>query len=254
MLTKHGRGGRQDLSLVTVAILVTGTLIVCPLHAAGDIIGDRVVTVVANDSTGTLEGRLEILMDTDVLVWTSPHAGGTELMDKGGTVLGYVKELECRVIADPAVILNFVVIAGETDTDFTLTVPSVDAGGLTDPDAYASAGMDVTGDGDGATATGLHTGTKAYQARYNGSTAFANLIDQITFSVPDTQGKSGREPAAGWSTISDTVNSIDAQFKFRLSALDFAVGTSRFEVVPEPATLGFLGLGLAVMLLRRRTR
>lgn len=254
MFTKHTHGGRQGLSLVTVAILVTGTLIVCPLHAAGDIIGDR-VTVVANDATGTLEGRLEILMTTDVLVWTSPHAGGTELIDgESGTVVGYVKALTCEVIADPAVTLSFAVIAGATDTDFTLTAPSVDTGGLTDPDAYASAGMDVTGDGDGATATGLHAGTKAYQARYNGSTAFANLIDQITFSEPDTQGKSGREPAAGWSTVSGTVNSIDAQFKFRLSALDFASGTSRFEVVPEPATLGFLGLGLAVMLLRRRTR
>ena len=254
MLTRHGRGGRQGLSLVAVAILVTGTLIVCPLHAAGDIIGDRVVIVVANDAAGTLEGRLEILMPTDVLVWTSPHAGGTELIDTGGTVVGYVKELTCMVIADPAVTLSFAVIAGATDTDFTLTAPSVTTGGLIDPEAYASAGMDVTGDGDGATATGQHPGTKAYQARYNGSTAFANLVDQITFSVPDTQGKSGREPAAGWSTISDTVNSIDAQFKFRLSALDFASGTSRFEVVPEPATLGCMGLGLAVMLLRRKAR
>ena len=124
---------------------------------------------------------------------------------------------------------------------------------MTDPDAYASAGMTVTDSGSGATVTGQHPGEKAYQATYNG-TPWVNLID--TFSIPGygTGVASDRSPAAGWATISDDVSSIAASYKFRLTANAYASGTSRFEVTPEPATLGFMGLGVAGLLLRRRLR
>ena len=219
-------------------------------------IGDRVVTVSASDSTGTLHGSTTFPFSagSNLMVWNKPlGSAGREIMDAGGTVLLYVEYVICQLVEDPAVALNFAVAAGASGADITITSPAVSFGALTDPDAYASAGMTVTDSGSGATVTGQHPGAKAYQAAYNG-TPWVNLID--TFSIPGygTGVAGDRSPAAGWATISDDVSSIAASYKFQLTANSYASGTSRFEVVPEPATLGFMGLGLAALFLRRRLR
>jgi hypothetical protein len=151
---------------------------------------------------------------------------------------------------DPYIRLNFAVTAGGSDTTFTLNSTVVSFATLTNPLAYASAGLTLTGDDNGATATGLYAGGKNYQAIYNGSSVYGNLVN--SFSVGNTTATlSERLPTSGWQTIPGSVSSIQSQFKFTLSAADSASGTSRFEVmVPEPATLAILGLG--GLLLRKR--
>lgn len=167
----------------------------------------------------------------------------------GGVQLGQIKELAFQSDSEPFVNLHFSVEAFALDTTFEINSAVVTFGALLDADAYASAGVTLTGDEDGATLTGLFDGA-SYQARYDAGILYANLVRGFSVDADQTLTHSDRSPAAGYNTIS-TISSIESQFKFTLSALDQASGTSRFYVTPEPATLALLGLcGLA--LIRRR--
>jgi hypothetical protein len=55
-------------------------------------------------------------------------------------------------------------------------------------------------------------------------------------------------------TIPGTVNSISSEFNFRLTPSDQASGSSFFFVIPEPATVALLGIGLALTARRRSPR
>jgi hypothetical protein len=127
---------------------------------------------------------------------------------------------------------------------------------LADPVGYASAAITVTSDSDGAVLTGQFSGNTAYQAKYNGSTVFSDLVSSITAPVDDSVTGRDRSPVAGWAVIPGSVNSIQSEFKFTLSAGDSASGTSRFEVVPEPSGLAALAVGLVSIggLLTRKRR
>ena len=183
--------------------------------------------------------------------WSLPAAA---IANGQGTPIANIQTVDITYDADPMVSLDFAVIAGISDTTFTITTAAVSFDPLVNPDAYASATATVTDTGiDGATMTGLQTGAKLYEARYNGSVAWADLIDSISAGLASSETGDGRRPlvAPNMETIPDTVVSIEAQYKFVLSAEDFASGTSTFEVVPEPATLILLGIG-AMMLRRKR--
>lgn len=161
------------------------------------------------------------------------------------------RQVSIQTDVEPYVNLRFAVEANATDTTFDISSAVVSFSPLSNPQAYASAGVTLTSDVDGATITGLFSGMN-YQARYNGSTVYANLV--AGFSIPGDQTvvHGERKPASGYQTISGTVSSIQSEFNFTLSALDQASGTSRFEVIPEPATLSLLGLGGLAMLRRRK--
>jgi hypothetical protein len=203
-------------------------------------------------------------LTSEVQQFTIPCSGGatswtfstpTEIKD-GDTVLGRILMLEIQTDVEPYVNLNFSLEAGPADTIFDLQSALVSFSPLVNPQAFASAGITLTSDTDGAKITGLFGG-KTYQARYNGTTVYADLVSGFTMGGNDSLLNSQRQPilAPTYATISDTVSSIRSEFNFTLSALDQASGTSRFEViqgVPEPATLSLLALGGLAMLRRRK--
>ena len=174
----------------------------------------------------------------------------------GDVLLATIKELGFQSDVEPYVNLRFAVEAGATDTTFDISSAVVSFDPLMDVVAYASAGVTLTSNADGAMITGLFDDGMSYEARYNSSTVFADLVAGFSISGDDTVTHRDRKPASGYDPIAGTVSSIQSEFKFILSALDQASGTSRFEAlgvaVPEPATMGLLALGGLALIRRRR--
>jgi hypothetical protein len=169
-------------------------------------------------------------------------------------VIGTIRGLDIELNGDPGVSLGFFVTANAAPTHITVRSSLVTFGALVNPQAFASAGVTVTdNDEDGASVAGLFPGTLAYEAMYNGSSVFANLVSPVVAPANSSATVSDRFPAVGFSTIAGAVSSIQTQFDFMLSANDSASGTSRFNVVvPEPAgiVLGLLGGAAALMVAR----
>ncbi len=172
-----------------------------------------------------------------------------------GAVLGTLDTLDLVFNADPAVVLNFSVVAGPFGTNFTITSAIIQFAPIANPDAYASAAITVTDNNlNGATLTGLLANSKAYRAYYNNPAVdWAYLVGPVVAPAGASAVGSERRPALPqiWETIPATVDQIGSQFRFHLTALDSASGTSRFEVVPEPVSLSLLALGGLAMLRRR---
>ncbi|MEP0843663.1 MAG: PEP-CTERM sorting domain-containing protein, partial [Phycisphaerae bacterium] len=185
-------------------------------------------------------------------VWDLP--GSYELTGDGGLV-GTIGDLGVGVEVDPALALNFTVTAGAVPTTFTITTAVLGFAPINNPLAFATAAITVTdNDHDGAMTTGLQPGGKAYQARINAGVPWANLVDMVMSPPDDSATGSERRPTpSGREMIAGLVSSIQTEFKFTLTANDSASGTSRFDVIPEPATLGLLVAG-GLALLRRRSR
>jgi hypothetical protein len=170
--------------------------------------------------------------------------------------IGFIEKLQFSGKADPEIGVEFGVRAGGSATTFTISSGLETFAALTDPAAYASAGITLTDRAPptGATLIGLFTDGKANQALYNnGATVFANLVSG--FGMPSGQTTQTKDEEKGnevsMITINDTLTSIESNFYFSLSAKDSAAGTSTFVVVPEPATMALLGLG-ALSLIRRK--
>jgi hypothetical protein len=168
--------------------------------------------------------------------------------------IGFIEKLKLFGKADPEIGAEFGVKAGVLTTTFTVSSGVETFAALTNPDAYASAGITLTDkpNPSGATIIGLFTGGKTNQAIYNGTTAFANLVDG--FAIHSGTQTKDEEQGNEFSMIpiNDTLTSIESNFYFTLSARDSASGTSTFAViVPEPATTCLLGLG-ALSLIRRK--
>jgi hypothetical protein len=227
------------LFLAAVLILPVGAK-ACPVS----------VTITAtNEETGqsqvtTLGGETSLDIITGDFVWVLDHE--VSILD------GSIDRLKLTVNADPEVGIEFGVRANKKQI-FTILSDVVLFDPLVNPTAYASAAITLTDRGPtaGATITGFFDGGKTYQARYNGSTVFANLVD--SFGIPNSSGdkNEARGNESSMITINDTLTSIESEFHFTLSVNDSASGTSTFVVVPEPATIALLGLG-ALSLIRRK--
>jgi len=241
------------------AVVMAACLTAFPMAAAADVIGDCSMTITAqNMSTGGSQSKTFTLTEesSGVMVWASAKASEQEIMDEFGTVYGVVKSLRCEYEGDPEVRLRFDV-AAPSGADSVFTIPSlaVSFAAMTNPRGVATASITVTSGANPASATGQYSGNKAYTAIYNGTTNWAYLVDSVTagaggYSVTG----SDRRPATDDEVILANVSSIQAAYSFKLTKGDEASGTSRFALTPEPATLGLMGLGLAMMLRRRRAR
>jgi hypothetical protein len=221
--------------LLAAALPAEANMIVTVKCTAGDLTATQAFSIECNECPAD---------------WTLP----TPVDIMAGTVrIATVKGLEIQSNSDPFVNLRFAVEAAATDTTFDINSSVVSFAPLSNPQAYASAAVTLTSDSDGATITGLFDGGKTYQARYNSTAVFADLVKSFSIAGNLSQVENDREPAAGTETIAGSVSSIQSEFNFTLSALDQASGTSRFEVTPEPATLSLLALGgLALLRLRRK--
>lgn len=235
--------------LMTVALFVLAASVV-PAGA------DMILTVTATQGNLTVTQQFLVQCGLDTTTWSLPSA--VALTTPHGARLGVLNLLEVTTNADPFVNLHFSV---ENDTALPVTYDiNSSVVGLTtlvNPLAYATAGITLTSDFDGATITGLFPGGEVYQARYNTSTVYSNLVTGLTIVDNTSVTTADRLPAIGTQTISDSVSSIQSEFNFTLSDGDQASGTSRFEVtaaVPEPATMSLLIMGgMAVLARRKRT-
>ena len=173
--------------------------------------------------------------------------------------------MHVEVEEDPSVLLNFSLTGSSSPTHVTVSSTTLTFAPLTNPTAFATAAVTVTDTDsslDGATVTGLLTGTKAYEASYGNGTSlvpFADLVSPVTAATDSSNTSLERYPTTGGVTIFDTVSSIQSKFDFNLSANDSASGTSRFNVtesvpVPEPSSVVLAGMGLIGLAAVRRHR
>jgi hypothetical protein len=222
--------------------------------ARADFIGAIHIDFQSGNSAGSYEFILP--MNQDPYQWTLAAPVNIYGSDDQ-QLIGTLRELHVELEGDPGVSLGFNVTANNSPTLVTVTSATVTFAPLFNPMAFASAAITVTDAGsNGANATGTFGGSLAYQALFNGSSVFANLVSPVSAGVDSSATGSDRLPALGMISIPGAVTSIQSQFSFVLSANDTASGTSRFNVVPEPASLILVVLGLLCfpMALWRRTR
>jgi hypothetical protein len=209
------------------------------------------VTVTANDEAHTFYGRTVASPDGSwecLLV-----APAQEYVFSDGSA---VTDLILRMVDDPEVGIEFGVRANSSATTFSILSEVVVFAPMVNPTAYASAGVTLTDRTPtaGATITGLFAGGKTHQARYNGSSVFANLVSGFSIGSGSQTNSEEYGNAFSMITINDTLTSIESEFKFTLSGKDSASGTSNFVVVPEPSSIIALVGGLGSLLAFRRRR
>jgi hypothetical protein len=227
-------------------------VLILPVGAKAGLVS---VTITATDGTNT---AIQTFSSESVAVAN----GGFEcvLVNEYGPEIslfdgGAITSLKLTMDADPEVGVEFGVRAGGSTTTFNILSDVVSFDQLVNPKAYASAGVTLTDRPavSGATITGLFPDGKTHQARYNGSSVFANLVNG--FAIPSGTVTNSEENGNefGMITINNTLTSIESEFYFNLSARDSASGTSTFVVVPEPATIALLGLGALSLIRRKRS-
>jgi hypothetical protein len=227
-----------------------GALLPCfiALPAYGTIIGMVEITATTPNGSGTADIGVPLSGD-----WLP--ANPTSIKDSNGDVVATVKEVTLATETDPAVSLGFFVTAGAVTTTFTISSPVVSFAPLSNQSGSASAGVTLTdNDGDGASSTGLFAVDKAYEARYNTSSVFADLVSPVSAGSFGTWTTSEHFPGAGTSPIAGSVSNILSQFSFTLSPNDSASGTSVFRIVPEPSSMVLALVGGLALLWRARRR
>ncbi|GMU82702.1 MAG: PEP-CTERM sorting domain-containing protein [Phycisphaerales bacterium] len=246
---------RYTFNRISVVALSFGLAALAPSASAD--LSTVVFRLEATNSSGS--GVFEVTSDQgswngDTYTWIG---GGVDITNESGDVIATLVNARFTAVADPQVGILFDVVAGATDTQFTISSGELSFPTITNATGVASAGLTVTdaGQDNGAVATGNGgSGNSAYQANYNGlvpaGTMFAEFINSVVVTTPGGTN-TGVGSTGGFIGIANPVSSMSAQYSFLLSALDSASGTSNFVIIPEPASLALLALG-AMALIRRR--
>lgn len=239
--------------------LALGLICLWSVSAYGDFVGPLVRIEVENgEGSGVIEFPIQFPADPhsqapDKIVWMIENSHSIFSGDNPGNALAVLEGLTVTLDGDPAVSLNFSLTSGGTDTTVTITSATVFFAPIVNPEAYAVAGVTLTdNNSNGATATGLQSGVKLYEATYNTTVGWADLVGSLSALVDNTAIGNERMPLVGRQVIPATVSSIQSEFKFILSAGDSISATSRFYVIPEPAVMSLLVIGGLALLRRRR--
>lgn len=170
-----------------------------------------------------------------------------------GQFLGTISSLSVTLYGDPQVNVNFSAFAGAVPTTFSFSSGVVNFAPIVGGTAAASAAITVADvDGNGASMSPLAPGGSMYQANFNGLVPAG--INYASFFNGALSGAIGGSDSAsqGPTVIPFAVTDISAAFSFELSANDLASGTSTFSIVPAPAGMMAVGLGLLTVTRRRR--
>ncbi len=243
-------------------VLVVGLLLLTGGNAWAEALPATAFLVRVDAAYGTDTGSVEYFFPVNTVIEGSYNWNLEEpvvIMNATNTLeLTTVETLNLVFNADPAVTLNFSVVAGNYGSNITVTSAVITFDPIVKPYAYATAGVTVTDNNlNGATLTGLLTNGAAYEARYNSpAVTWANLLTSpVIAPMAGSTSVNARRPLlpVQWEIIPATVDRISSQFKFHLTASDSASGTSRFEViVPEPVSLSLLLMGSLLLLRNRR--
>ncbi len=255
------RWGSRSWLATTLAVAALMTSAATGL-AAGTPLTGTMVTIEA--SAGSKTGELEYFFPANTTGQYAWSLNQPEPIVAGdGTVLATLNTLDLAFEADPVVGVDFEVLAGGATTTFDITSATIGFDPLTDPDAIAQATvavLDTDNSGSVLLAGLMGAGGDAYAARYNGATVWAYLIRVVqACGTPGPglwarvrAGRPVRPPLTTREPILDTLSSIESQWMFSLTSDDTAIGSSTFDVIPEPATLSLLGVGILLLIRRRR--
>jgi hypothetical protein len=218
-------------------------------------IGD-LITVVATNEQGSAEARVPMPLShlppqakvPEHVRWMLAERFDLETED--GTVIGTIDDLTVELDGDPVASISFTATAGSSDTTFSLSSATVGFPALTNPPASADAELTLTDVGsDGVSVSVVSPPNSGlFKSVYNGSSAFSELLGNISISGGSTtiMGDSS-------GTIAGSVSSIQAVWTFKLSANDQVSGAGTFEVViPEPSTLLLASFAVCGLFLKLR--
>lgn len=222
-------------------------LLVTPAVALSDV-SYTIFRIVAATSTG-LHGSVayhatEEGWDPDGLTYTWALTDPIPIPDDiTGEPIAYC--LEGRLVATTqnlcSMQLDMGVLAGDVDTEFTITAPELSFRPIPSVLAEARATASFTVDDidpnpDFAYIVGLGTpGTGAFRAYINhGSFRFSHLIGAVFASSGGTSTGSQFDPPVGFRPVGQLVESIRTEMAFRLTPNDVAFATTSFQL-PEPA-------------------
>lgn len=162
---------------------------------------------------------------------------------------------EVSIHQDPVVNLTINAAAGNSNTVFTINSALVSFSTIGNLQARASTSLNFTDSalfapvGSVNIASGFGSGN-AFEARINGA-AWMGLLPVGSYSVPGGSASFFQETSVGLIPVAGTAVNISTHFKFTLSPRDRVSGTSTFEIIPTPGSLGLLA-GAGLIALRRR--
>jgi len=251
--------GQFRTKTVALAVVMAGAA-----ATASGSVADYIFRVEASNQSGSgfLEFGLEVAQEANgVTSWSVAPGANMEIRDTNTDALVAILD-SCGMtyVDDPVIALTFGVIAGTSDTAFSITSGSLVFPTIGSVTGRATGSLNVTDtDGDGASATGAFGG-KAWSARYNGGsfaagTVFADLVDPVSFADPYSSDSNIDEfgPAGSFVGIAGTLDDTALGVAFTLTANDLASGNGLFVVLPTPGTVMlFAGGGLIAAARRRR--
>jgi hypothetical protein len=226
-------------------------------------ISDVIFRIEATNATGT--GFIEVTKDqlvyhptTDSYHWNLPVS--LVIQDDLFQTIATLQNANLAILknATKKIAGAFAVQAGDSETTFEIQLPQLSFGTLPEPLTMGRMGLacNVTDVGGGGVAMhALSAGAGMLRGDYNGLVPGGTMFAQVLYQVTATSGSgSGYQnyPAAGYADIASAVSDMSSRLDFTLTAGDLGGGTHYYEIVPEPAGLGLLLIGVGALAVRRR--